>query len=199
MTFDSAVSGGHIDCLDYLYKHDCPDWECMYNTAVRSGQLESIKWLYAAGYPLNEDVFAQAAYTGNLECMELLYRLGCPLDIVTPANAAWKGHISCLKWLYEHGCYFDARICMWAAIGGHLECLKLLRGTPILCPWDHNTLVGAYANNKHECFMYARENGCPGVRSSSIVFKLPEFPYSTKFDKSYKLDVTIHYPICWLD
>jgi hypothetical protein len=96
-TCTAAAKGGHLECLQFAYKH---------------------------GFHWNMLTCSAAAIGGHLGCLQYAHEHGCPWDAITTYSAAKGGHLDCLRYAHERGCLWNKYTCSGAADCGSLPCLK---------------------------------------------------------------------------
>jgi len=135
-TFNSAVCGGDIDVVRYLYTNNCP-WDentCSYSVMYHNTEAD------------------------NLNCLRFLHEHGCPWDEDIIHKAITLNSMVILKYACEHGC--NQSNCVTIAVRtGRLECLQYLheiQGNALLS----SDMVIATKYNKVDCVKYMHERGC---------------------------------------
>ena len=136
MAFKSAVRGGHLEVVMFMYKEykeriskmmHVDEAGCCWtlcNVAASHGQLDCLKYLHE-----NTDM-GMTTDTVQMCCM---------------VEVAENGHLECLKYAHDNGCKWSEMTCVAAADGGHLECLKYAHDNG--CKWDQNT----YKHDRKTC------------------------------------------------
>ena len=137
-TLTSAIEGGNVDCLSFVFR-----------------KLNLTKFEY-------EDHIQLATKLGHLDCLKFIrdinnsHGFGTKLQIIAAAN----GHVHIMRYLFENGVLFGDTedVCNAAAKNGHLECLKFAHEDGAL--WSDLTIDLAIINGHFDCFEYAAVNGC---------------------------------------
>ena len=182
-----AKINGHLDCLNYVYKHnddcrrhllnDCPS--CLKLSNERERDEYTIKF---------DEYAIDAVESGKIDCLIFLNAF-CgyqPTDKKITAMAAANGDLDCLKYLHKNFCAWDEGTTQMAAANGHLDCLEYLHEND--CPWDEGTTQVAAENNHFDCLGYAVEYGCPWDFPKCFDDLSPHFFTITKklFSQKYK-------------
>ncbi|EFA81098.1 hypothetical protein PPL_05934 [Heterostelium album PN500] len=143
-----AVTGGHINVLEYLQREnlDSPlaDGFCLLDIAASNGKLDCLKWLHSNNINrCSTDAMDMAAENGDLQTVKWLHynrTEGCTTKAMDGASK--KGHLDLVMWLHYNrteGCStkaFDG-----AAKKGHIDLVR----------WLHE-------NRTESCTMFASSN-----------------------------------------
>ena len=154
----AASSGGHLECLSFLYNNDFSIDRKVSRYAALNGHKHILEFAYDNLIIWDEKACANASRNGHLDCLTYLHEKNCPLSARAYAYAARNGHYHIIKYLYEIGCPYDIYACKNAAAGGHLNILKYFRRKKF--PWDEQTCSNAVSICNFEILKYAHEHGC---------------------------------------
>ena len=130
-----ALESGALECLIYAYENSCPMRGSIYESAIKGGHVDCLEYLDAK-FPHTDIYFYGCRYAviyGQLECLKYAHRRGYAWSEITCQLAARHGHLSCLKYAHENGCRWDQLTCKDAFMYGHHDCLEYALANG--CPW----------------------------------------------------------------
>lgn len=122
----AAASGGHINCMKFLFKNGCK-YDCKtYEFAALNGHLNCLKYAKEIKCEIYSIILKH----------DIIEYFGCDYDgdeltIHTMnsscLNASKNGHLDCLKWLVENKFAYDLTKCLEDSFkNNHFECFKFL-------------------------------------------------------------------------
>ena len=156
--FSMAVSGGHIEVLEWLRAtgYACAPPESASVTAALKGRIEVLEWLHANGHLVERTprpnghcflLTGHAVLMGHTHAFKWLCNREFQSDDSAEFWAADNGNVELLQWLYAKGlAWGSASGFRQAAMKGNINVLEWLheRG----CPFDKGQCVAAARHEK---------------------------------------------------
>lgn len=102
--FNNAIQKKSVECIIWLYEHQCPvDSKC-FKIAALTNNLDIIKLLYTLNYQWDEDVCTIAAVNNNLDIIIWARSMGCKWNGNIYIAAIMYNHTKILRWAIENHC-----------------------------------------------------------------------------------------------
>lgn len=164
-----AAKGGHIDCLDWMYKNRVGGWDDQQcQSAVKYDQYECLKFICENTLKCPNHVHdcemasIAAARAGNLKCLKYLHSAGYTSN--ASLTAAIQGHsFHCLMYLHTAGFELNPEhLCMSASVS--LECFEYVHKIFETAERTIHVCLAAARSNKLDILEYAHEEGYPWNR-----------------------------------
>jgi hypothetical protein len=148
-----AIKGNQLEVLEWLWKHNCPDGNYLYEVAIRKGNISMMQWLRNHGFNISKNAFMETAARNNFVMMKLIYkwlysRVGNYVHATR--SAIRNGNLEMLRWLKKHDLLIiDGNIYEAAAEGGHIDVMIRLHEEIQIQIEISSDIFNASARNGH--------------------------------------------------